>query len=162
MRVSRIVFNLFLLLSVSSGVALAQKTPSKQLPQKPQKLQLISVAAKPLPLTSIYHKLPSEVDKVLGQPRSIGRGNSFREYALPTAGVSVRFKGQSVVITATFITAFDSPEAALAAVGVNVKGKPIARQNILERHYFDIGGIKHVSAKSIDGVHWETVELADV
>lgn len=122
-------------------------------------------ATRALDITLIYGKKPAQVQAAMkrfkGVCRSMGKGNSFAEYSLPSASVLILYnQNKASNITVTLRRAVSKPETVLGIIGLSPRGRAPVRQDILMRRWQNLGGIKEVTIKSNDGgSSWETADV---
>ncbi len=125
-------------------------------------LSLLALPAlcKDFSIQQVIGRAPRQVDAAIGKPLSIGEGGTFREYGTKRSAWYVRFaKSKATVATVKFRTAFPTPEAALQAIGLNLrKAKPI-KTTFLLRRWANLRGMSVITVSSLDGKRWDTVEV---
>lgn len=108
----------------------------------------------------VMGKSSAQVDAAIGRPLSVGEGGTFREYGTKSSGWYVRFtRGKATQATITFRKPFSTPEAALKAIGVKPGKVKSTKTTFLLRRWAKLGGLKSVTVRSLDGKHWDTIEV---
>ena len=108
----------------------------------------------------VMGKSAAQVDAAIGRPLSVGEGGTFREYGTKSSGWYVRFTGgKATQATVTFRKPFSTPEAALKAIGVKPGKVKSTKTTFLIRRWEKLGGLKSATVRSLDGKHWDTIEV---
>ena len=124
-------------------------------------LAALPVRSADFAIQRVMGKSSAQVDATIGRPLSVGEGGTFREYGTKNSGWYVRFTaGKATQATITFRKPFSTPEAALKAIGIKPGKAKSTKTTFLLRSWTKLGGLTSVTVRSLDGKHWDTIEVA--